>query len=164
MTKVRIEIMKQALSSLLILLAITPLAQAHHSRGYYQAKVVDATPIYRYKTVKAPREVCYHDRSKRRKYDKDAVVAGSIVGGALGYAAGNKGHKGLTALAGVVLGGAVAKELTDEHPKGHAYCETHYKREKVRVLKGYDVTYRHRGRIYSTYREDYPGKRIRIYY
>ncbi len=156
--------MKQVILSLLILLCTAPLAQAHHSKNYYRAKVVDATPVYRYETVRAPREVCYHHQNKRRKHDREAVVAGRIVGGAIGYAAGNKGKKGLTTLAGVVLGGAFAKELANDRSQDYDYCETHYKKEKVRVLKGYEVAYRYRGRVRHTFREEYPGKRIRIYY
>ena len=156
--------MKQVILSVFAILLVSPLAQAHHNSGYYRARVVDVTPVYRYKTVKTPQEVCYRRYDKGRRYDRDAVVAGRVLGGALGYAAGNRGKKGLTTIAGVVIGGAVAKELTEERPKDHAYCETHYEREKVRILKGYDVTYRHQGRRYSTFRKEHPGKRIRIYY
>jgi uncharacterized protein YcfJ len=156
--------MKRVLLSLILLSFMVPIAYAHHSKNYYRAKVVNTTPVYRYKTVNAPREVCYRDHAKRRRYDRDAVVAGRIVGGALGYVAGEKGRKGLTTLAGAVIGGVAAKELTRGHSRDHGYCETHYRKKKVRVLKGYNVAYRYKGRVRRTFRENHPGKRIRIYY
>ena len=157
--------MKPFIVSLLILLFISPLAQAHHSRGYYKARVLDVTPIYRYKTVKAPREVCYESRDRHRPHRK-AIVVGSVIGGTIGHATGKRGNKGITTLAGAIIGGAVANELThDRHDHDSYYCETHYKKvKKVRVLKGYDVTYRYKGRVYNAFREHKPGKHIKIYY
>ena len=177
--------MKLLLTSALLLLTISSLAQAKHnrhyqnndqySRGEYKAKVIDSTPVYSYVTVRQPQTYCEPEmvvRTHRQSHDKSAAIVGGIVGGMIGHAASNNKHQGFGTLVGAVIGSSLVHNIAhanNNHSQNNRVqrqnCVVKYNRtSKVRVLDGYRVTYRSKGKIYRTFRQDKPAKYIRINY
>jgi uncharacterized protein YcfJ len=177
--------MKLLIISVLVFLAVSPLAQADHngryhnsgkhSRGEFKAKVINSTPVYKYVTHRQPQTVCEPavlSKTYLQSHDERAVILGGIVGGVIGHATSNNKHKGFGTFVGAVIGSSLAHNL-DHANKKHSRtynvnqqnCVSTYKNaRKVRVLDGYNVTYRSQGKIYRTFRQDKPAKFIRIYY
>lgn len=177
--------MKLLITSALLFLAVSPLAQADHntryhnsaphSRGEYKAKVITSTPVYKYVTVRQPQEYC-DPASIRKTYphsqDRGAAILGGIVGGVIGHATSSNKHKGLGTLVGAVIGSSLVHNIdrANKNPSrtynaNQQNCgSTYHKARKVRVLDGYSVTYRSQGKIYRTFRQDKPAKFIRIDY
>lgn len=175
--------MKLIIASTILLLAVSPLVQADHNRSYhhkdkfsrgeFKARVIDSTPVYKYVTIREPQTFCEPSvKSYRQSHDKGAVILGGIVGGVIGHATSSNKHKGLGTVVGAVIGSSLAHNI-DHSSKNHSQsyrvnqpsCVTTYKTsEKVRVLDGYNITYRSKGKTYQTFRQDRPSKFIRIYY
>ena len=180
--------MKLLITSALLFLAVSPLAQAHHDRSYdtsnnhhrgaYKAKVINSTPVYKYVTVRQPQTYCepvlIHN-GHRRYHDKGAKIVGGIVGGIIGHAASDNKHKGLGTLVGAVVGSSIAHNVVrtnnryPSHRQVQQNCVHTYKKNrknrknrKIRMLDGYNVTYRIKGKFYQTFMQDKPAKYIRI--
>ena len=177
--------MKLLITSVLLFLAVSPLAQAHHDRSYrnsgehrrveFKAKVIHSSPIYKYVTVRQPQAYCKPavvHKTRRYSHDKGAAILGGILGGVIGHAASDNKHKGLGTIVGAVIGSSLVNNIgraNNKHSRTYQVlqqnCVATYKKiSKLRVLNGYNVTYRSQGRIYRTFRQDKPAKTIRIYY
>lgn len=177
--------MKLLITSALLFLAVSPLAQAHHSHSYYdndkynrgvfKAKVIHSTPKYRYVTVNHPQTYCEPvvvRKTHRHSHNKGAAIVGGVVGGVIGHAASNNKHKGLGTVIGAVIGSSLAHNIERANNKHTRSYQVHQQNcvatnthtSKVRVLDGYNVTYRSQGRIYRTFSQDKPAKYIHIYY
>jgi uncharacterized protein YcfJ len=174
--------MKLLITSALLILAVSPLAQAHHKhnyyasdkqhRGVYKAKVINSTPVYKYVKVRQPQTYCeptVTHKSHRRAHDKGAKIVGGIVGGFIGHAASDNQHKGLGTIVGAVVGSSIAHKVvrTNNRDTGHYQrqqncMQTYKKARKIRVLDGYNVTYRAKGKFYQTFMQDKPAKYISI--
>lgn len=174
--------MKLFITSALLILAISPLAQAHHEHKYYasdkhhsstyKAKVVNSVPIYKYVTARQPQTYCEPAlvyKGHRSSHDRGATIVGGIVGGLIGHAASDNKHKGLGTIVGAVVGSSVAHKVVSANTKDsdrykvQRNCKPTYKKtKKVRVLDGYNVTYRSKGKLYQTFMQDEPAKYIRI--
>lgn len=175
--------MKLLITSALLFLTVSPLALAKHdrsyyhngeqSRGEYKAKVIHSTPIYKYVTVRQPQTYCEPATvyTTRQSHDNGGAVIGGVLGGVIGHAVSDNKHKGLGTLVGAVIGSSLAHNITRVNNKHTANyrveqqnCVATYKKaSKVRVLDGYNVTYRLQGKLYKTFRQDKPSKYIRIY-
>ena len=177
--------MKLLITSALLVLAISPFAQANHDLSYhnrgehssnvFKARVIDSTPIYKYVTVSQPQTYCQPvvvNKTHRYSHDRGAATVGGIVGGVIGHAASDHKHKGLGTILGAVIGSSFVRNIehaNDKHSLSYQAqqqnCVVTYKKtSKVRVLDGYTVTYRSKGRIYRTLRQNKPAKYIRINY
>jgi uncharacterized protein YcfJ len=177
--------MKLLITSALLFLAISPLAQAKHepsyhnrdeqSRGGFKARVINSTPIFKYVTLSQPQTYCEPTvvrKTYSRSHDKGAAIAGGIVGGFIGHATSNNKHKGLGTIVGAVIGSSLMHNIAhgnNGHSRNYQIQQqncipTYKKSRKVRVLDGYNVTYRSKGRLYRTFMQDKPNKYIRIYY
>jgi uncharacterized protein YcfJ len=177
--------MKLLITSALLFLTISPLAQAHHDRSYYdggkynrgelKVRVLNSTPVYKYVTIRQPQRYCEPalvHKSRHQSHNKGAAIAGGVLGGVIGHAASNNKHKGLGTIIGAVIGSSLAHNIehaNNKHLRSYQVqpqnCVTSYKKaRKVRVLDGYNVTYRTQGKIYRTFRQDRPAKYISIYY
>ena len=177
--------MKLMTLSTVLFLMVSPFANAHHERGEYygkhygkqqrhsiKARVVKSTPVYKYIRVRDNHHRCepVHNRRHHQSQGKNAALVGGVVGGVVGHAVSNNRHKGLGTVMGAVIGGTLVHKLGHVKRK-HYYSETpsshcrvrHNTTKKVRVLDGYNVTYRSRGQLYQTYMQDKPKKFIRIY-
>jgi uncharacterized protein YcfJ len=109
--------MKLLITSALLVLAISPFAQANHDLSYhnrgehssnvFKARVIDSTPIYKYVTVSQPQTYCQPvvvNKTHRYSHDRGAATVGGIVGGVIGHAASDHKHKGLGTILGAVIG------------------------------------------------------------
>lgn len=184
--------MKRLIASTLLLLLISPLANAHHNKGsykqsYYKARVLDVVPVYEYVTVNYGRDKCrsphhsgYYSSSDYSRYstknrNHHATVLGSVIGGSIGHAASDRKHKIVGTVAGAIIGGVIAHNInhkisrkhdsySSRHNQHHNSCVKHNRTpSKQRRLRGYEVTYKMKGRIYQTFSQDRPNKTIRIY-
>lgn len=152
-----------------LLLLVSSATQAHHKRDYAKARVIEVTPVYEY--IKVPN----HDKSYRqgrkpyyRQQDfNGAPIIGSVIGGTIGHATSDRKHKFIGTLAGAIIGGAIghhidkkqqiySRSYSQHGPRSHQY-------KKQRVLRGYDVIYKFKGKLYETFSRDKPRKYIRIY-
>jgi uncharacterized protein YcfJ len=176
--------MKLIITSAILLLAVSPLALAkhqsnyhnssQHSRSEFKAKVINATPIYKYVTVSQPQTYCEPAVTRKtynQSHDKSAAIVGGIIGGVIGHAASDSKHKGLGTIVGAVIGSSLVHNIENANNKySRTYKTTpkscvirHKTNSKVRVLDGYEVTYRLQGKLYQTFSQEKPTKYIRIY-
>ncbi|WP_299078498.1 glycine zipper 2TM domain-containing protein [uncultured Paraglaciecola sp.] len=174
--------MKLFISSILLFLLVSPFAQANHDRSYHnhgkhsrkvvKAKVIRAIPVYKYVNTRNHKTYCkpvaVHSEY-RPAHSKRAAIFGSIVGGIVGRTVSQNQTKDLGTLMGAVVGGSLAHNIVRaKHSELPTYsvqhnCKPkHKKARKVRVLDGYKVTYRSKGRLYRTFMEEKPTKYIRI--
>jgi len=70
---------------------------------------------------------------------------------------------------GAVIGSSLVHNIDRDNRRTHKIksqnCEATYKNtRKLRVLDGYNVIYRLQGKVYRSFRQDKPGRYIRIYY
>ena len=163
--------MKPLIASAILLLSASPFANANHHRGYIQAKVLNATPVYEYVSVShvPQREVCQPSATSNQH---NSTILGSVIGGSIGHATSDKRHKTLGTLAGAIIGGTIAHQISSSHTNldyhnyktQHCYKATQYQAvTKQRILKGYQVTYKIKGRTYQKFSQVKPQKHIRIY-
>ncbi len=163
--KSRIVIASAALSMLLT----TPL-HADNSVFYDHAKVLDARPVYETVSVSTPRTVCrdvqVSSHAAPRSYT--GVVAGGIIGGAIGNQIVHGKYRDWGTVAGALLGGSLGNDYTNRHQPqtfGSHTVERCHQVERVseqRRLAGYDVTYRYQGRDHVAFMDHDPGKRVRV--
>lgn len=168
--------MKSLITSALLILVTSPWVQAKHYQNHseFKAKVIYSTPVYKYVTVSQPQTYCEPvvlRKTNRRSHDKSVALVGGIVGGVIGHSASDNKHKGLGTILGAIIGSSLARNVGYTHNNHSRDFQirqqncvvTHSKSNKVRVLDGYNVTYRSQGRIYRTLRQAKPQKYIRIY-
>lgn len=171
--KTRLFALTLALGSLLA----APLALAGHDRGngafYDYARVVDVDPIVRTVRVSTPREECW-DESVPVYYDEDyqsatPMILGGIVGGVVGNQFGGGRGKDVLTVAGTILGGSIGRDIAHQSRHRRAYesrvetrCRTVEEYHEEERVEGYLVTYRYKGREYTTRMNHEPGKRIRV--
>lgn len=146
----------------------------HHGHGYQgRARVVDVQPVYRIVRVAYPEKHCRYleepDGNHRSNYVAPGeLLLGGLIGGVIGHELGKNHNPRAAAVTGAVLGTAVAHAAHTRHervdyrapPRRHCRVETHYRSEKQ--FKGYRVTYRYQGELYTTHRHEHPGKWIRV--
>ncbi|MEP1445590.1 MAG: glycine zipper 2TM domain-containing protein [Paraglaciecola sp.] len=174
--------MKLLITSTILFLAVSPFAQADHQKSYHASKhnpakfkvrVIETTPVYTYVTQPQQQTVCEPVVTTYQKsHNKRAVILGGVVGGVIGHATSNDRHKGLGTVVGAVIGSSLAHKVDLGHKhnsrvyQGHKQrCVTQYNEpQKIRVLDGYNVTYRVKGKIYQTFRHERPDRFISIYY
>jgi uncharacterized protein YcfJ len=144
----------------------------HRSPGFdARAKVTRVVPIIETVEIAVPHQVCRIERlhhTHYRHHSNTPEIVGSIVGGLLGSQIGRGGGRTAATIAGVVLGGSIAHDLTSRSIRRTPYgrnvevCETRYSYRYEERITGYRVSYRHRGKIYQTRREHHPGTHISI--
>ncbi|PKG97139.1 glycine zipper 2TM domain-containing protein [Paraglaciecola sp. MB-3u-78] len=182
--------MKLLITSALLFLAFPTLVQAkhdpsyqnnhQHSRGAFKAKVINATPVYKYLTVRQPQAYCepavihstHRHSHDNRSHNKSAAIIGGVLGGVIGHAASDNNHKGLGTIVGAVIGSSLGHNIgyaNNNHTRNVQIKQqncvvTSSKTKKIRVLDGYRVTYRSQGKIYRNFRQDKPQKYMRIDY
>lgn len=132
------------------------------------APVVRVYPIKQTEIYREPREKCYREHVEVPAH---ASPAGTVVGGLLGAAIGNKlGHgdsnRKLGTVAGAVVGATVGNSVSRARAHSHTetrdICETVYDERMEAHVVGYDVEYRYAGRTYTTRMDHDPGKEIRL--
>jgi uncharacterized protein YcfJ len=170
-----------AFTTSLAILGSTNVA-AEHKRNNHRdkshvayARVVHVKPIYESVQVAYPEQVCWHEEyskpiKRRVSYSSpETMLIGGIIGGVVGHKLGEHHNQGLSTVAGALIGTAIASEANAEYYRTGEYrierrqqcrIEQHYRTEQH--LKGYRVTYRYKGEIYTTRTSYHPGKRIAV--
>ena len=137
------------------------------------AKVISATPIYRSVSTTRPRRECweeevFYDAGGDRPDDTALrMIVGGAIGGALGHNLGR--HSDSARLAGAVIGSAIGYDTAQRHRGRHKLrrgveerCHTVYENVSHEQVDGYRVTYRYRGKTFTTIMDETPGKRLRL--
>jgi uncharacterized protein YcfJ len=158
--------MKLLITSALLFLTVSNFAQAERHHGYFKAKVINSSPVYKYVMLNQPQKYCEPVVS-RKSHKSGAALVGGIIGGVIGHATSDKNHKGLGAVAGAIIGSSLAHNIeksNNGYVQQQSCVVSHAKAKKVRVIDGYKVTYRSQGTLYKTFRQSKPSKYIRIYY
>ncbi|WP_455201192.1 glycine zipper 2TM domain-containing protein [Kaarinaea lacus] len=163
-------------------LVFSSLAFADHKRHAHKqkehvryAKVIHVKPIYRKVRVVYPEQQCWREEVKKpvtrrvNHASPEAVVLGGFIGGVIGHELGKNNNPELATVAGALIGSTLVHNANTQYyrtgeyrvyQRRHCRTENHYRTE--RQLKGYRVTYRYRGELYTTRMKHHPGKRIPI--
>ncbi|WP_455221041.1 glycine zipper 2TM domain-containing protein [Kaarinaea lacus] len=157
-------------------------ASAEHKRNSHRgeshiqyAKVVHAEPIYKTVRVAYPEQVCWREEfskpiKRRVSYTSpEAMLMGGVIGGVIGHELGKNHNQGISTVAGALIGTAIASEANAEYYRTGEYrierrqqCRTEQRYRTEQHLKGYRVTYRYKGELYTTRTKYHPGKRIPV--
>lgn len=157
------------------LMIVSMAATAGGHRDYYQdtAKVIDVQPVYRSVEVSYPERECW-DEEVDHYHSDGPRYTGTVLGGIIGGVVANKISSGrgrgrdAATLAGTLLGGAIGHDVSQQRGGGHYTtsvehrCEVTQHTRYEEQLVGYDVTYRYKGREFTTHTKNHPGKRIPI--
>lgn len=150
--------------------------QSHRDDSHvHYAKVVHVEPIYKTIQVAYPEQVCWNEEIskpiKRRvsNTSPEAMIVGGIIGGVIGHELGKNHNQRISTVAGALIGTAIASEAnaqyyrTGEYRIEHRqYCQVENRYRTEQHLKGYHVTYRYKGELYTTRMKQPPGKRIPV--
>ncbi len=150
-------------------------------RNTHYARVTHVEPIYRTVKHRVPIEQCWIETVEReRRLANHRSRRSTIIGGLIGAAVGSKistrhhtGHRNdhIGILAGSIIGASIGHEAGKKHRRDDIRviesrdierCETTYQVHRQEQLIGYDVSYRHHGRMYRTHTKDHPGRKIRV--
>ena len=149
------------------------------------ARVVRTTPIYERVRVVNPVRECWTERvayerpqrgQHRRQHLRTPVLLGATFGGLLGSELGHDRHdRRVATLVGALIGGSVAHDIG--HSSGRRHHRRHrnvveYRNEQrcamrdqvswERQVVGYDVQYKHHGRIHHRRTGRDPGRRVKV--
>jgi uncharacterized protein YcfJ len=167
--------MKSKLIGLSALLMVTTISvQAGHGRGFQDsAKVIEAEPIYRTVEISVPERRCW-DEEVRHQHANRHGYTGTVLGGIIGGVMANKISSGrgrgkdVATVAGALLGSAIGHDISHKNSRGYTTtslerrCEVTHRTQYEEELVGYDVTYRYKGRLFTTRTREHPGKRIPV--
>jgi uncharacterized protein YcfJ len=171
----RLAMKLTSILALAILALSAGIAQADHAdkKGNY-GRVIDVKPVYR--TYTAPREhkSCIEsDYSIPRHSSYTATILGAVIGGALGHRIGDAhGDPGAAAIAGGLIGASFghsvdqrdsyARQLRVTGPCRSDHRRHDHRRETVRELVEYKVTYRYNGKKYKARMDHDPGRWVKL--
>lgn len=143
--------------------------------GYDFADVVNVEPLRRQVRVSEPVRECWQESVQPSEgpfsYNH---VGGTLIGSALGIAAGNQiGHgrgKDAARIVGALVGGAIGhnvsvdrqRQLHGDHGRTVERCDVRYRDTVEERIDGYEITYEYAGRRYVTRLPDDPGQRLRV--
>jgi uncharacterized protein YcfJ len=158
-----------------ILALSASFAQAQHGdkKGDY-GRVTHVEPIYRTYTAPRKSKSCIErDYSIPVQTSYSGAILGAVIGGALGHSIGDAhGDPGSAAIAGGLIGASFGRSgdransynrqlrvtgpcRSDRHSRGH-------RRETVRELVEYKVTYRYNGKTHKARMSHDPGKWVKL--
>jgi uncharacterized protein YcfJ len=170
----RQKMKKQLITLGAILMATSVAAQAgHHERYQDTAKVISAEPIYRTVEITTPERHCW-DEEVERYHANNHSYTGTVLGGILGGVIANRvsRHHGrgdnVATVAGALLGSSIGHDISHRNSRGYTTtsterrCEVSERTSYEEELVGYDVTYRYKGRLFTTRTDEHPGKRIPV--
>jgi len=173
---------KVMITTFAALVTAIPVANADHNRYktntanfddfVIKAKVVNVTPVYKYVTVNTPTEHCYKERATYTKYydgDRNGrMLLGGLIGGVIGNNIGHGKSRKARAVVGALIGSQIGSSIADNHAYASQHtgyetrCEVQHVSETKKEIAGYDVSYRFRGRIFTTQMPYHPGRRIKL--
>lgn len=154
--------------------AVAASVPAQAQTSYHEARVIEATPIYRVVETAVPTRQCWEEevvRSNSRHHYRSRTpgLLGAVIGGAIGNSLGHHNtSRNLGTVVGAVLGTSIARDITqaNERPSVHVgtveRCETAYSYKQEEKLVGYDVRYRYNGAEYTVRMPQDPGSTVRV--
>jgi uncharacterized protein YcfJ len=157
-----------------LLLATSIVAEAGpRERFGDSAKVVSAEPIYRSVEITTPERHCWNEEVQHyhaKQHGVTGTVVGGIIGGVVGHKISRNRGRGrdMATVAGALLGSAIAHDMSHKERGGYyttsteRRCEVTDRVSYEEELVGYDVTYRYKGRLFTTRTDEHPGKRIPV--
>ncbi len=138
-------------------------------RDRYYGRVVHVEPVYRSYTRTVPGASCLSREPERVHYvSYTGTVLGAVIGGALGHRIGDAhGDPGVAAIAGGLLGASIGRGIdrTVSYNQGLRVagpCRVNQRRETVRKLVEYKVTYRYNGRVHHARMDHDPGEWVKL--
>lgn len=165
---------KQVITLSVLLVAASMTAQAGHRDRYQDtAKVIEAEPVYRTVEISRPERECW-DEEVSHHHAGNRSHTGTILGGIIGGVVANKISSGrgrgkdVATVAGTLLGGSIGRDISRQKSGGYyttsveRRCEVTQHTTYEDELVGYDVTYRYKGRLFTTRTAEHPGKRIPV--
>lgn len=153
-----------------------PLGNAYdRSDDYDFANVVHVEPLRRQVRVSEPVRECWQEavRPSDGAFSSNHI-GGTLIGSAIGIAAGNQiGHgrgKDAARIAGALIGGAIGHNVSVDRQRQQygietrtvERCDVRYRDSVEERVDGYEVTYEYAGRQYVTRMPYDPGERLRI--
>jgi uncharacterized protein YcfJ len=165
---------KQIMVLSAILMVTTLTVEAGHKRGFQDtAKVVGVEPIYRTVEISVPERRCWDEEVRHQHagyHGHTGTVLGGIIGGVMAnkISSGRGRGKDAATVAGALLGSAIGHDISHKNSRGYTTtsmerrCEVTHVTEYEEELVGYDVTYRYKGRLFTTRTQEHPGKRIPV--
>ncbi len=173
---------KMMAATLAVMVTALPAAQANDGKYprnnpnfddfMVKAKVVNVTPVYKYITINTPVENCYKERVNYTDYhDGDRsgrMLLGGLIGGVIGNNIGHGKSRKARAVVGALIGSQIGSSIADKHAYSEQHvgyerrCEVQNVSETRKEIAGYDVSYRFRGRIFTTQMPYDPGRRIKL--
>ncbi|UXI69069.1 glycine zipper 2TM domain-containing protein [Tahibacter amnicola] len=163
-----------------VVIAVGGMAAAQRYSGQSQAAAEAAREAALWADVRSvhpviekittPRRDCEQATVTKRLPERDGNVGGTVIGALVGGAIGNQvgGGKGRQAatVGGAVAGGFIGHEMDKRHVGGRVVTSTETRCRTVEDVSekvvGYDVTYLHNGREYTTRMDHDPGTRLRV--
>ncbi len=154
-----------------VLLAVAGQAEARGNVFYDYAKVTGVEPVVRsYRKPVQERECWDEEVLREARVDSGeptAIIAGGLIGAAIGRQFG-KGHgRDVATVAGTLLGGAIGNDLSRSRPRPQSraieeVCRIRTSYVEEERITGYKVWYRYQGHEYQTRMRNEPGDRIKI--
>jgi len=169
-------------TSLATMIVAMPLAQARHNDNVnttpefndfvVKAKVINVKPIFKYITINTPTEHCYKERVTYTDYNDGnrggRMLLGGIIGAVIGNNIGHGKSRKVRAAVGALVGSQIGSSFADRHAYSNQHvayeqhCETQNVSETKKRIDGYDVTYKFRGRLFTTQMPYRPGRKIEL--
>lgn len=155
--------------------------ERHHHKHATYARVVHVDPIYKTVRVAYPEKHCWHKEAQKPVRHRvnyvppEKLLLGGVIGGVVGHELGRNHNQELSTVAGAVIGTTIAYNANadyygrgddrgdyrrHQHQRKHCKVKNRYRTEQR--LKGYRVTYRYKGELYTTWMREHPGKRIPV--
>lgn len=167
------------ITSLATLIAAIPLAQANPNRyaGNFdnfivKAKVINVVPIFKYVTINTPTERCYKERVSNTDYHDGnrggRMLLGGLIGGVIGNNIGHGKSRKTRAVVGALVGSQIGSSIADKnayterHTGYQQRCNTQNVSETRKQVEGYNVSYKFRGRVFTTRMPYDPGHKITL--
>lgn len=140
-------------------LFLTLMALAVTAQAQVDAPVVEARPIYAPAGPAAASDCSFDRPSQSRQLA--ARVLGGLAGGYAGNQIGGGSGQDLATIAGAVAGSEIAAAQT-RRPRMRCAPARALEADASATVEGYDIIYRHAGRLWRTRRAEHPGNTISV--
>jgi len=143
------------------LIYMSLLGLAVSAQAQVEAPVVEARPIYA-PAAPATESHCTYDHPSRSRQTA-ARVLGGLAGGYAGNQIGSGSGQDLATIVGAIAGSEIAAAQARRPSRRCAPARAPEDAAEVApAIAGYDVIYRHAGRLWRTRRSEHPGKTISV--
>lgn len=161
------------IAGVLLAMMTSQVAVAGNNVSYDYGRVLSAKPILETISYQKPQRQCWVE-TVRRGESKEYSATGTILGGVIGAAIGNKmGHKKrnkqVGTVAGALLGASIGNDMSRRNARRYGgYTEEVERCEMVNEyveeenIVGYKVRYRYNGEVYHLRTNEHPGDRIKL--